>query len=104
MRNGERGPDGPDRRLDGHNSGWRRREGQSAQTFRRGRALAFLEKLHVMRNTLAAQLNEQEFEAIRPVICGELKAVDSVIQAFVHTFELEEESRRPDSKQPDSRQ
>jgi len=46
-----------------------------------------------MRATLAAQLNEPEFEPIRPVICGELKAVDNIIQAFVHTFELGEPQR-----------
>lgn len=63
---------------------------QGAQTFRRGRAVAFLETLHVRRATLARQLNEPEFEAIKPVISGELKAVDAIIQEFIHMFELHE--------------
>lgn len=61
-----------------------------AQTFRRGRAIAFLETLHVRRATLSRQLNEAEFEAIKPVISGELKAVDAIIQEFIHMFELRE--------------
>jgi len=93
LRKGEWSPEGRQSRNDGHNSGWRGRSGNSAQTFRRGRALAFLDRLNVMRATLAAQLNEPEFEPIRPVICGELKAVDNIIQAFVHTFELGEPQR-----------
>ncbi|WP_310550223.1 hypothetical protein [Paenibacillus glufosinatiresistens] len=62
----------------------------SAQTFRRGRALAFLEKLNVKRSTLLRQLAQPELESIRPVISGELKAVDAIIQEFIHTFELRE--------------
>lgn len=63
---------------------------QSAQTFRRGRAIAFLERLQVMRATLVQQLNQPEFESIRPVISGELKAIDNVIGEFIHSFELRE--------------
>ena len=42
------------------------------------------------RATLSRQLNEAEFEAIKPVISGELKAVDAIIQEFIHMFELRE--------------
>lgn len=65
--------------------------GNCAQTFRRGRAVAFLERLLGMRATLARQLREPEFESIRPVISGELKALDNVIQAFMQTFDLRDE-------------
>lgn len=61
---------------------------RSAQTFRRGRALAFLERLHVKRDTLMQQLDQPEYESIKQVISGELKATDTIIQEFVHMFEL----------------
>ncbi|CAM3815253.1 hypothetical protein COLU111180_09310 [Cohnella lubricantis] len=83
-RGGRRKHDDPDGRPE--------RGANCAQTFRRGRAIAFLERLEGMRNTLAKQLREPEFDSIRPVICGELKAIDTVIQAFVQTFELQEPS------------
>ncbi|MBB3112828.1 hypothetical protein FHS18_004930 [Paenibacillus phyllosphaerae] len=63
---------------------------KSAQTFRRGRAIHFLEKLHLKRATLLQQLNQPEFDSIKQVISGELKAVDTIIQEFIHTFELHE--------------
>ncbi|TYP76361.1 hypothetical protein [Paenibacillus methanolicus] len=63
---------------------------KSAQTFRRGRAVAFLDKLQLRRATLSQQLQQPEFEAIKTVISGELKAVDAIIQEFIHTFELHE--------------
>ncbi|WP_206023682.1 hypothetical protein [Saccharibacillus alkalitolerans] len=69
-----------------------RREG--AQTFRRGRALHFLERLELRRSTLAAQLEESAFESIRPVIAGELKAVDAIMQEFVQVFELHEKPEK----------
>lgn len=53
-----------------------------------------------MRSTLAAQLGQPEFESIRPVISGELKAIDSVIQQFIHTFELRE-GVEPDGDGPE---
>lgn len=68
----------------------RRGRSEGAQTFRRGRALHFLERLELRRRTLAAQLEEHAFESIRPVIAGELKAVDAVLQEFVQVFELHE--------------
>lgn len=63
---------------------------KSAQTFRRGRAIAFLEKLEVKRSTLLEQLNKPEYDSIKQVLCGELKATDMIIQEFIHTFELRE--------------
>lgn len=83
----------------GHGEGRERGEGRghgehrhmkSAQTFRRGRAVSFLEKLQLRRSTLAQQLQQPEFESIKPVISGELKAVDAIIQEFIYTFELHE--------------
>ncbi|MEF2965709.1 hypothetical protein V3851_07700 [Paenibacillus sp. M1] len=71
---------------------------QSAQTFRRGRAIAFLERLNIKRTTLLAQLNQPEYEAIKPVISGELKATDAIIREFIHVFELHEVLPENDSK------
>lgn len=62
----------------------------SAQTFRRGRAIAFLERLNIKRSTLQRQLEQPEYESIKQVISGELKATDAIIQEFIHTFELRE--------------
>lgn len=61
-----------------------------AQTFRRGRAIAFLEKLNLNRSTLQRQLNEPEFESIKQVISGELKATETIIEEFIHMFQLHE--------------
>lgn len=63
---------------------------KSAQTFRRGRATAFLDKLIVNRSTLQRQLNEPELESIKQVICGELKATEAIIEEFIHMFQLHE--------------
>lgn len=63
---------------------------QSAQTFRRGRAIAFLDRLTIRRSTLLQQLGQPEFESIRQVISGELKATDAIIQEFIQAFELRE--------------
>jgi len=63
---------------------------QSAQTFRRGRAIAFLERLETKRSTLLKQLNQPEYDAIKQVISGELKATDTIIQEFIQSFELRE--------------
>ncbi len=71
---------------------------QSAQTFRRGRAIAFLERLNIKRSTLQRQLEQPEYEAIKQVISGELKATDAIIQEFIHTFELREVISDNDSK------
>lgn len=63
---------------------------KSAQTFRRGRALAFLDKLMINRSTLQRQIKEPEFESIKQVISGELKATEAIIEEFIHMFQLHE--------------
>ncbi|CAM3238009.1 hypothetical protein PALU110988_10550 [Paenibacillus lupini] len=68
----------------------RNRDGGKAQTFRRGRALAFLEKLTVTRSTLQRQLNDPDFEAIKLVVSGELKATEAIMEEFINVFQLHE--------------
>lgn len=63
---------------------------KSAQTFRRGRAIAFLDKLNISRSTLQRQLKEPEFESIKQVISGELKATEAIIEDFIHMFQIHE--------------
>ncbi|MNO44698.1 hypothetical protein D3C76_349480 [compost metagenome] len=63
---------------------------KSAQTFRRGRAIAFLDKLMVNRTTLQRQLQEPELDSIKQVICGELKATEAIIEEFIHIFQIHE--------------
>ncbi|GAB6989759.1 hypothetical protein [Paenibacillus pini] len=63
---------------------------RSAQTFRRGRAIAFLDKLNVNRSTLQRQLKDPEFDSIKQVISGELKATEAIIEEFIHMFQIHE--------------
>ncbi|GGJ12559.1 hypothetical protein GCM10010885_22420 [Alicyclobacillus cellulosilyticus] len=58
------------------------------QTFRRGRAIAFLEILNVRRATLLRQLEQPEFASIRPMLTGELKAIETVRDEFIAMFDL----------------
>lgn len=79
----------------GHSRKPHLREGEatghrSAQTFRRGRAVAFLDKLMLTRATLQRQLNEPELDAIKTVISGELKATEAIIEEFIHMFQLQD--------------
>ncbi|MBD7969392.1 hypothetical protein [Paenibacillus gallinarum] len=62
---------------------------KKVQTFRRGRAIAFLEKLQVNRSTLQRQLQDPQFESIKQVISGELKAIEMVMDDFIHMFQLD---------------
>lgn len=62
-----------------------------AQTFRRGRILVFLEQLKVKRATLVRQLKEPEFQPIEQMLRGELKALDQIIEEYIHLFELQED-------------
>jgi len=96
-RRGHREHRGHEREDQGRMKDFSEQRFQSAQTFRRGRAIAFLEKLHVKRSTLLQQLDQPEFESIKQVISGELKAVDAIIQEFIHAFELREIS--PESQE-----
>ncbi|GIO96859.1 hypothetical protein J14TS5_19450 [Paenibacillus lautus] len=82
------------RREEGHGG---REGGKMAQTFRRGRALSFLDNLVVKRETLKKQVNDPDFEAIREVVSGELKAVDQIIQEYIQAFELYDTKPSQDS-------
>ena len=70
-----------------------------AKTFRRGRAITFLERMDHRRSILKKQLETPELQSIDPILVGELKAIDMVIEEFVHVFELHEyqESPLPDA-------
>jgi hypothetical protein len=83
------------RREEGHGG---REGGKMAQTFRRGRALSFLDHLVVKRETLKKQVNDPDFEAIREVVSGELKAVDQIIQEYIQAFELYDMNPSQDSQ------
>ncbi|WP_206880607.1 hypothetical protein [Alicyclobacillus mali (ex Roth et al. 2021)] len=76
----------------GHHRGHRDHPGadrpSGPQTFRRGRALQFLEFLNVRRATLLRQLDQPEFADLRPTLLGELKAVESVRDEFMAMFDL----------------
>ncbi|QKE75037.1 hypothetical protein HPK19_20965 [Arthrobacter citreus] len=61
-----------------------------AKTFRRRRAIGFLEMMNIKRSTLMQQLNAPEFQSIHQIIVGELKAIDMVINEFVKVFEIHE--------------
>lgn len=64
---------------------------KGAKTFRRGRAIAFLDVMNTRRSTIKQQLEEPEFESIRQVLVGELKALDLVITEFVRMFEIHQD-------------
>jgi hypothetical protein len=84
-----------DPNQDFHPRGKRRRKDhdhhhRGAKTFRRGRAIAFLEMMNLKRSTLKSQLDAPEFESIKPILIGELKAIEMVISEFAQLFELHE--------------
>ncbi|OUL03550.1 hypothetical protein B0W20_14460 [Bacillus spizizenii] len=60
------------------------------KTFRRGRAIAFLEMMHLKRATIKQQLEQPEFQSIQQMLVGELKAIDMVINKFIQLFEIHE--------------
>ncbi|TWT09388.1 hypothetical protein FQV28_06435 [Planomicrobium sp. CPCC 101079] len=72
---------------------------RGAKTFRRGRALAFLEKLELRQATLKKQLETPELQAINPILIGELKATETIMDEFVHLFELHESGDAENSEQ-----
>lgn len=82
-----------------HNEEHKRRGGgrhrgdhsHGAKTFRRGRALAFLENLNSKRELLTKQLEQPEFSDIKQVIQGELKAIDLIIVEYTNHFEIHEQ-------------
>ncbi|WP_254848956.1 MULTISPECIES: 2-keto-3-deoxygluconate kinase [Paenibacillus] len=63
---------------------------KSAQTFRRARAIAFLDKLMINRSALQQQLKESEIETTKQVISGELKATEAIIDEFINMFQIHE--------------
>lgn len=64
---------------------------RGAKTFRRGRALAFLETMNLRRAAIKKQLEEPEFQPIEQILLGELKAMDLVIAEFTQLFEIQQE-------------
>jgi hypothetical protein len=70
-----------------------------AKTFRRGRAIAFLERMKLKRDTLKKQLETPELQSIHPILVGELKAIDMVIDEFVQLFEIHECELRDSANQ-----
>lgn len=82
-------------KKEGHHRGERHKgrggsHERGAKTFRRGRAIAFLERLTLKRLTIMQQLEKPEFQSIQPILVGELKAIDMVISEFTQLFEIHE--------------
>ncbi len=63
---------------------------EGAKTFRRKRAVKFLEHLEMKQEVLKKQLETPELQTANPTIVGELKATQSIIEEFVQLFELYE--------------
>ena len=63
---------------------------EGAKTFRRKRAIMFLEQLESKQAILQKQLETPELQSANPIIAGELKATQSIIEEFVQLFELYE--------------
>ncbi|MGE7904670.1 hypothetical protein ACQKNS_09790 [Peribacillus sp. NPDC094092] len=73
------------------------------KTFRRGRAIAFLEMMNVKRSTIKEQLDKPEFQSINQILVGELKAIDMLINEFIQLFEIQENEaadKKIDEKEP----
>ncbi|MBD8038121.1 2-keto-3-deoxygluconate kinase [Solibacillus sp. A46] len=79
--------EGSGRRRKDIECGTRRR---GAQTFRRGRAIVFYRQLESKRATLINQLESKELQTIHPVIAGELKATEAIMNDFLELFQLNE--------------
>lgn len=80
--------EGKDNRLEEKEYSGRRTKG--AQTFRRGRALEFYRQLETKKTTLTKQLEVPELQSIHPIIAGELKATEAIMNDFVSLFQLDE--------------
>ncbi|MFC0560569.1 hypothetical protein [Halalkalibacter alkalisediminis] len=85
-----------DFKKEGHHRGERHKgrgdfsQHRGPKTFRRGRAIAFLEMMNLKRSTIKQQLEQAEFQSIQQILVGELKAIDMVINEFVQLFEIHE--------------
>ncbi len=82
-----------DLKKEGHHRGGRYKGREDAphrgaKTFRRRRAIDFLERMQLKRSTIKQQLDKPEFQSIHPILVGELKAIDMVIDEFVQLFEI----------------
>ncbi|MFE4142870.1 hypothetical protein ACFX4I_13425 [Peribacillus sp. YIM B13472] len=80
-------------KKDGHHCGRHKDHGShhhGPKTFRRGRAIAFLEMMNVKRSTIKEQLDKPEFQSINQILVGELKAIDMLINEFIQLFEIQE--------------
>ncbi|WP_050183877.1 hypothetical protein [Domibacillus robiginosus] len=64
---------------------------RGAKTFRRGRAIEFLDRLNVKRATLKQQLETPELQTINPILVGELKAIETIMNEFTQLFEIHED-------------
>lgn len=54
--------------------------------------------MNVKRATLKQQLESPELQSINPILVGELKAVETIIDEFTQLFEIyEDEVQRNDS-------
>ena len=105
---GPRGPhgpfDGPHEHHGPHGHGPHGHHGprhMGPQTFRRGRAIEFLNRLETKKATLKQQLEQPELASIREVISGELKAVESIIDEFMQVFDFQDIPTAEDADQPD---
>lgn len=84
-----------DFKKEGHHRGERNKgkdclQQRGPKTFRRGRAIAFLEMMNLKRSTIKQQLDKPEFQSIHQILVGELKAIDMVINEFIQLFEIQE--------------
>jgi hypothetical protein len=87
---GEHKQEGHHRRGERHKGREAGSHPRGAKTFRRGRAIAFLEMMNLKRTTIKKQLEEPEFQSIQQILIGELKAIDMVINEFIQVFEIYE--------------
>jgi hypothetical protein len=86
--------------LEEHRHGKSGEHKRGAKTFRRGRAIEFLDRMNVKRTTLKQQLESPELQTINPILVGELKAVETIINEFTQLFEIhEDEIKRKEDDQ-----
>ncbi|TDL88847.1 hypothetical protein E2R55_16940 [Vibrio vulnificus] len=80
-------------KKDGHHGGRHKDHAshhRGPKTFRRGRAIAFLDMMNLKRSTIKEQLDKPEFQSINQILVGELKAIDMLINEFIQLFEIQE--------------
>lgn len=88
---------------EGHHRGGRHRGMEGApQRGAKGKAISFLEMLHVKRATIKQQLEQPEFQSIQQILVGELKAIDMVIQEFSQLFDIQENETNDSLQEEDN--